>query len=141
MATIHGGRGSIALALATLLAVFVATGCNSEESAAGGSPGAPDGSRIASARAYQGGEWTVAGETPEVHGRRARAARADLRHSLVRFQAGEAVTAREVSAWKTIRDKVLAASPQAQFSIELNGLEYPTAAKLEAMMPGPSQVR
>jgi hypothetical protein len=33
-----------------------------------------------------------------------------------------------------VRDAVIAADPDAKFSIELNGLEYPTAKKIKAMM-------
>jgi hypothetical protein len=52
----------------------------------------------------------------------------------MRYRAGERIPAKEVDAWNTIRAAVSAASPQAQFSIELNALQYPTVKSLNSMM-------
>jgi hypothetical protein len=86
------------------------------------------------ARIYQGGKWVLPGETAESAG--AALAQADPSYvsSLLRFKAGEDVTNKEVTAWNTVKAAVLAANPDAKFSIELNGLEYPTVKRMNAMM-------
>jgi hypothetical protein len=117
------------------LAVVVGLGSAGASSAAvAASPGPPNASRMVMARIYQGGRWVIPGETPQT----VAAALAKLEptyvSSLLRFQAGENVTAKEVADFNTVRDAVLATSPEAKFSIELNALEYPSASKMKAMM-------
>ena len=124
-------------AVGTLVAALALAGWGGEAGGAGAVPAAgtpPDASRIAWVRVYQHGKWTAPGETAASVG----AALAQLRPtyvtSLIRFTAGERVTDDEVKAWETIRAAVLATSPQAEFAIELNALEYPTVRRLNAMM-------
>jgi hypothetical protein len=122
-----------------LCAVALAGGlaaCGSDDAPTGDavSPGPPDGSRAAAVRIYQGGNWTAPGETPETVG----AALAQLKPtyvgSLVRLKAGEAITDQEVADNETVQNAVLAANPDAKFSLELNAVEYKTAADVEQMM-------
>jgi hypothetical protein len=125
------------LIAATCAAIVAAAALAVAGNARGGGPpqtAAPDGSRIATVRVYQGGKWTARGESAADVG----AALAQLEPSyvsaLLRFKAGERVTAKEIAAWNTITDAVRAANPDAKFDIELNGLEFPTIKKLNAMM-------
>jgi hypothetical protein len=127
-------RRQAAPAVAALIAALALAALGSEAGRAGTPATPPDASRIAWVRAYQHGKWTVRGETAESVG----AALAQLRPtyvtSLIRLAAGERVTNYEVKAWETIRAAVRATSPEAEFAIELNALEYPKIAKLNAMM-------
>ena len=136
-ATVGSGRGkraALAAAACAVIAAAALAGPGSGESAAGPAPAPPDPSRIAWVRVYQDNKFIARGETPESIG----AALAELRPtyvtSLIRYAAGERVRAREVAAWNTIREAVLATSPQAEFAIELNALQYPTVRSLNAMM-------
>ena len=83
---------------------------------------------------YQNGEFTVKHETPSSIG----AALASLRPSyvptLLRFGSHARVHGREVRAWNTVVAAVRAANPQAQFSVELNALQYATGRQLRHMM-------
>ncbi|MDX6581022.1 MAG: hypothetical protein QOI10_206 [Solirubrobacterales bacterium] len=127
--TLRARRPLFAIALAGLLA-----GCGSSSDSGGTSPGPPEPSRIVNARVYQGGKWTAPGETPETVGATLAKLKPTYVGSLLRFQLGEAVTAKEISDWKTIVAAVRAASPDAKFSVELNALEYTSADQLTAMM-------
>jgi hypothetical protein len=112
------------------------TACGSDSSSGGDgvSPGAPDGSRAAAVRIYQGGKWTAPGETPETVGAALAKLKPTYVGSLVRLKEGEAITDQEVSDNETVQNAVLAASPDAKFSIELNAVEYKTADDIEQMM-------
>ena len=124
-------------AVGTLVAALALAGWGGEAGGAGAVPAAgtpPDASRIAWVRVYQHGKWTAPGETAASVGAALAALRPTYVTSLIRFTAGERVTDDEVKAWETIRAAVLATSPQAEFAIELNALEYPTVRRLNAMM-------
>jgi hypothetical protein len=123
--------------LSALLVIGGLTACGSDDSAPAGdgvSPGPPDGTRAAAVRIYQGGNWTAPGETPDTVG----AALAQLKptyvSSLVRLKNGEPITDQEVADNETVQNAVLAANPNAKFSLELNAVEYKTAADVEQMM-------
>lgn len=111
----------------------VSAGANGAAAVAAG-PGAPDASRLVMARLYQGGKWVLPGETAQSAGAALAQAGPSYVSSLIRFQAGEDVSKKEVAAWNTVKAAVLAANPEAVFSIELNGLEYPSVKRMNAMM-------
>lgn len=96
--------------------------------------GAPDGSRIASVRMYQDGQFTAKRETPATIGAALASLKPTYVSTLLRFSAGQKVRPREINAWKTVVAAVRATSPEAQFSVELNALQYPNARKMRAMM-------
>ncbi len=123
-------------ALCAALVVGGLSACARDGSAdaASGSPGPPDGSRSATVRIYQGGEWTVPGETPKTVGAALAKLKPTYVGNLVRYQADENITEEQVDGYNTVREAVLATSPDATFSIELNALEYKTAADVEKMM-------
>lgn len=123
-------------ALSAALVILGLSACarDGEDGGSSGSPGPPDGSRSASVRIYQGGEWTVPGETPETVGAALAKLKPTYVGNLVRYKADEAITDEQVNDYDTVRKAVLAASPDAKFSLELNALEYKTPADVEKMM-------
>ena len=125
-------RAAPALLIAALIVLFTVAGCGGEDGSE--EPDAPDAARIATARVYQHGAWTVPNETPASVGRALARLEPTWVSSLVRFTASESPTAEEVKAWETIRKAVRAASPDAQFDIELNALEFRTPDEIREMM-------
>ncbi len=128
-------RVAVAFVAAAVITVIPwILGAHDTRAAVAAGPGAPDASRLVMARIYQGGKWVLPAETPQSAG--AALAQADPTYvsSLIRFQAGEDVTNKEVAAWNTVKAAVLAANPDAKFSIELNGLEYHSVKRMNAMM-------
>lgn len=117
-----------------MIAIATAAGCGDGDDPGTSDPSGPDGSRIASVRVYQHGNWTVPKQTPESVGKALAGLKPTWVSSLIRFEAGEKPTADEQSAWKTITDAVRGASPDADFGIELNALEYKSADDLTEMM-------
>ncbi len=95
---------------------------------------APNGGRIAIARMYQDGQFTAKRESPTSIGAGLAALKPTYVPTLLRFSAGQKVRPREVRGWNTVVAAVRQTSPDAQFSVELNALEYPTAAKVRRMM-------
>ena len=95
-------------------------------------------SRIASVRVYQSGRWTLPGENAASVGRALASLQPTWISDLIRYPKRLAPTGREVRAWNTITDLVRESSPSAQFGIELNALQYKTAAEIERKM---SQIR
>jgi len=83
---------------------------------------------------YQDGQYTAKRETPATIGASLASLKPTYVSALLRFYAGQKVRPREINAWKTVVAAVRTASPEAQFSVELNALEYPTARRLRAMM-------
>lgn len=94
----------------------------------------PDGGRIAFARMYQDEQFTAKRESPASIGAALASLRPTYVSTLLRYSAGEKVRPRQIRAWNTVVEAVRAANPTAQFSVELNALEYPTAAKVRRMM-------
>lgn len=90
--------------------------------------------RVAYARTYLTGTWTLPHQTPRSVGKALGRLEPTWVTGLERFAIGERVTAREVSNYDTIRDTVRAAAPDAQFDIELNTLDYRTPAQIRTMM-------
>ena len=91
-------------------------------------------SRITSVRVYQGGKWVLPGESVAGVAAALAALEPSWLESLIRYRKGESPTAAEVAAWTSITGAVRATSPEAQFGVELNALEYKTPAQVEAMM-------
>lgn len=90
--------------------------------------------RITSARVYQDGQWTVPGENASSVGKALASLKPTWLSSLIRYPKGTSPTGAEVRAWNTITAIVRAASPEAQFGIELNSLEYRKVSQVERMM-------
>lgn len=95
---------------------------------------APDGSRIAAVRMYQNGQYVAKGQTPQTVGSALASLKPTYVTALLRFGVGEKVRPREVQGWQTVVAAVRAANPDAQFSVELNALQYPKAKRLRQMM-------
>ena len=91
-------------------------------------------SRIAGVRVYQTGRWTVPGENASSVGKALASLEPTWVGDLIRYPKRLGPTGREIRAWTTITDLVRAASPDAQFGIELNALQYQTAAEVERKM-------
>lgn len=127
-------RARIALAVGVLAVLCALAAWRSEGSAAGILGLSPDGSRSVSVRVYQDEKWTVPGETPQSVAATLAQLRPTYVEALVRFHKNQKVTDAQVAAWNTIREAVREVSPTALFSIELNAEQYPSAAKVEAMM-------
>ena len=87
-------------------------------------------------RIFQAGGWTVPGQTPDTVAAALAKLRPSSLSSLIRYEAGERVRDEEVAAWNKIRDAVHAEVPDAQFGIEINALEYKTAAEIEQRLEG-----
>jgi hypothetical protein len=126
-------RRSRAWMPAAIAACAVLAGCGGDDGDADG-PGAPDPSRIVDARVMQGGAWVLPGETPATVGEQLATLRPSYVSSLLRFESGEPITPREITVWKTIRDRVRQDNPDTRFAIELNALEYATPDAIKAMM-------
>ncbi len=90
--------------------------------------------RITSVRVYQAGQWTVPGENASSVGQALASLKPTWLSSLLRYPKGISPTGAEVRAWNTITAIVRAASPEAEFGIELNSLEYRKASQVERMM-------
>jgi hypothetical protein len=123
--------------LAPLLCAAALTGCGGDDEAASAQSagaGGPDATRIVNARVYQDQSWTVPGETPASVGRVLASLEPTWVSSLIRYQAGQAPRPDEVSAWKKIRQKVRAKSPNATFDVELNAAEYRTADEIRRQL-------
>jgi hypothetical protein len=123
-----------AIALGALLALAGCGGGDDSNGTASLDAVAPDSTRIATVRVYQNNAWTVPGETPASVGRVLASLEPTWVSSLIRYQAGEAPMADEVSAWETISEAVLAKSPNATFGVELNAVEYRTPAAVQKQM-------
>lgn len=99
-----------------------------------GALGPPDGSRITGVRMYQNGQYVAKGQTPQTIASTLASLKPTYVSALLRFGVGEKVRGREVQAWQTVVTAVRAANPEAQFSVELNALQYPKAKRLRRMM-------
>jgi hypothetical protein len=125
------------LAGIAIIAVLALAGCGGGDQSpteGGSTPGPPARTRIASVRVYQHGTWTVPGETPDTVGKALAALKPTLVTNLIRFEPTEEVKNHEVDAWNKIRARVLAASPDAHFGVELDGLAYKSADQVEQQM-------
>jgi len=121
----------LAIAAAMLAALSGLAACGDDD---GSDVAGPDLSRIAYARAYQYGQFTVPGQTPESIGK----ALAELDPTWVlglsRVRAHDTPSSAELEGFETIRDTVRAKSPDAEFGLELNALEYKTPDDVEDKM-------
>jgi hypothetical protein len=124
------------IATVAALVLLTAAGCGGGDSTAADvqTPGPPERTRIVSARVYQHGTWVVPGETPDTVGKALASLNPSLVSGLIRFEPGESVKDHEVDAWNTIRERVLRASPDAHFGIELNALAYTSTDQVTEQM-------
>ena len=90
--------------------------------------------RIAFARVYQDGAWTVPGENASSIGQALASLKPTWVATLVRFKKNDPVKPRAVRAYNTITGIVKAASPEAQFGVELNALQYRKPSQVVRMM-------
>ena len=127
--------GGVAGALAALaIAVSPQLGEATPPVARGDASVAPEASRFVSVRMYQDGQFTAKRESPASVGAALASLKPTYVSALLRFSAGEPVRGREVRGWNTVVEAVRAVSPNAQFSVELNAVEYPSANKVRRMM-------
>jgi hypothetical protein len=124
----NGGWSRPAAICAAVVAVgsaaggLAACGGDDDNGAAG-----PDMRRIAYARAYQYGEFTIQKQTPESVGKALAALEPTWVTGVIRLRISDEITSEEVSGYDTIRSEVRAKSPDAAFGVELNALDYTTA--------------
>jgi len=128
----------IAVLGAALYAGSAASGEPAPEPAATPGPAPPQTTRIAGVRVYQSGQWTVPGENASSVGKALASLKPTWVGDLIRYPKRLGPTGKEIRAWTTITDLVKAASPQAEFGIELNALQYQTASEIQRKM---SQIR
>ena len=124
----------VVVALALTFALPASSGVGDTEDGPSGRPHLAGGSRIAAVRVFQGGVLTVRRETPESIAHELARLRPTLVTAPLRYHVGDPITAREVSAWQTIRRAVRARSPRARFLVSLNALNYGRARRVESMM-------
>ncbi len=127
-------RVAIGVLLGALALAAWSSGAEGRAGFGSGNVPPPDGARIAWVRVYQDGQWTARGETPDSVGAALASIKPTYVTSLIRLSRRRADHAKEIAAWNTIRAAVEAASPQAQFAIELNAIEFPNVAKLNNYM-------
>jgi hypothetical protein len=116
---------SAALAIAALTAAAPA---------AGQSPGAPDSARMVSVRMYQNDRLTAEHESPASIGADLASLRPSFVSALLRYDKLERVTPRQARDWNIVVSAVQEASPEAQFDVELNGLQYKKAGQITRVM-------
>jgi hypothetical protein len=90
--------------------------------------------RVAFARVYQDGTWTLRGEDPASVGQALASLNPSWVVTLVRLKKNDPVPAKVVQAWNTITSLVRAASPDAQFDVELNAMQYRKPSQAVRMM-------
>ena len=123
---LRGGAIALALSALTLLA-----GAASAQAQTVTPPG---GTRIVAVRMYQNGQYVTKRQSPQTIGAALASLKPTYVTALLRFGAGEKVRPREARAWNTVVAAVRAANPDAQFSVELNAVQYPNAKRLRRMM-------
>jgi hypothetical protein len=126
----HGARTSLAIALTASTALCGLAGCGGDD----GDPAGPDMTRIAYARAYQNGKFTIPKETAADIGDALAPLEPTWVTGLIRLRIRDTVSDTEVSDYNTIRDAVRAKSPNAEFDVELNALDYDTPEEVEDKM-------
>ena len=96
--------------------------------------GPPDSARMVSVRMYQNGHFTAKHESPASIGAALASLRPTFVSALLRYAKVERVTARQARDWNTVVSAVQETSPEAQFDVELNGLQYRTPGQIRRKM-------
>ncbi len=125
-----GFRGGLYWSIVAASVVVLAAASGAEAA----SPGPPDASRMVMARMYQDGVFVVKHETPAAMGTALAGLKPTYVSALLRFSSGNHVRNRQVRAWNTVVAAVRAASPRAQFSVELNALQYTRGRQIRQRM-------
>jgi hypothetical protein len=83
---------------------------------------------------WQYGQFTAKRETPASIGAALASLRPTFVSALLRYDKLEPVTPRQVRNWNTVVSAVRAASPTAQFDVELDGLQYREPGQIRRRM-------
>jgi hypothetical protein len=117
-----------------LLTLGGVSACGSDDDG----PVGPDMTRIAYARAYQNGKFTVPHQTPADVGKALAGLEPTWVTGVIRLRISDVPTSEEVSGYETIRDAVHEKAADAEFGVELNALDYTTPSAVTDKM---SEVR
>jgi hypothetical protein len=90
--------------------------------------------RIAMARVYQQGDWTLPAETPETVGQALAQRNPTWVSGLIRLGAGQSLSQEQIDAFVTITALVLAANPDCKFDFVLNAGQYSSAQDMLQQM-------
>jgi hypothetical protein len=114
----------------TLTVILGLAACGGDD----GDPAGPDMTRIAYARAYQNGKFTVPKESSASIGEALARLEPTWVTGLIRLRIKDTLSDGEVSDYDEIRKAVRAKSPNAEFDVELNALDYLTPEDVEDKM-------
>jgi hypothetical protein len=120
----------LAIAVGAVAAVLGLAACGGDDEDVSG----PDMTRIAYARAYQNGEFTIPKATPGRVGRALARLEPTWVTGLIRLKADEKLTNAEVAGHEKIVETVRAKTPDTEFGVELNALEYKTTEEVQDRM-------
>lgn len=120
----------VAVAVAVLAAPCGFAACGGDDDDAAG----PDMTRIAYARTYQNGKFTVPKESAASIGEALARLEPTWVAGLLRLRIKDTISEDEASDYAEIRKAVRAKSPNAQFGVELNALDYTTPEEVEDKM-------
>lgn len=117
-------------------AVVIAVLIGADTGFAQTSIGPPDSARMVSVRMWQCGQFTAKHETPASIGAALASLRPTFVSALLRYDKNEKVTRRQVRGWNTVVAAVRAASPEARFDVELDGLQFRKPNQVRRTMRG-----
>ena len=92
--------------------------------------------RIAMARVYHQGDWTLPAETPVTVGQTLAQLNPTWVSGLIRLGAAQSLSQEQIDAFKTITALVLAANPDCKFDFVLDASQYSNAQDLLQQMEG-----
>jgi hypothetical protein len=121
----------LGIAVGALVALSGVAACGGDD---GGDVEGPDMTRVAYARAYQFGRFTLPKETPTDVGSALARLEPTWVTGLIRLKSKDTPTSTEVEGYDEIREAVRAESPDAEFDIELNALDYTTTEQVQSKM-------
>ena len=99
----------------------------------------PYAQRIVLARMYQQGDWSIPGVSSQQVASALAALRPTYVSGLIRVAINTSLTQQMISDFNTVRDAVLAVSPNAKFDVELNAEDYSSASQVVGKMQSINQ--
>lgn len=126
----RGARAPVAIGIGTLVALPGLGACGGDD----GDVSGPDTTRIAYARAYQNGKPTIPKEAPASIGQAIARLEPTWVTGLMRLRIKDTPSDADVAGYNKIREAVRAKSPDAEFGVELNALDYTTTEAVQDKM-------